>query len=134
MEQDDFLQEVLATRQSCLAAVGRAVTTRAPIDVSLNEMGREKGERDCLVDLSDAAALAACGAFGTGLRIGHEFVEPATPACNKAGLSNLLRLVRIASASYFVESLLFNTCSAKRYENRSTRIRSTAENPISVRL
>ena len=92
MEQDDFLQEVLATRQSCLAAVGRAVTTCAPIDVSLNEMGREKGERDCLVEIFGRRSLAACGAFGTGLRIGPlSSLEPATPACNKAGLSNLLR-------------------------------------------
>jgi hypothetical protein len=48
--------------------------SKAPIDGSLNEIGREEGKRDCLVDLSDAAALAACDGFGTGHGIGHEFV------------------------------------------------------------
>ena len=47
------------------------------IDGRLDEIGREEGERDCLVDLTDAAALAACDGFGAGLGIGHEFLEPA---------------------------------------------------------
>jgi hypothetical protein len=33
--------------------------SKTPIDGSLNEIGCEEGKRDCLVDLSDAAALAA---------------------------------------------------------------------------
>ena len=48
--------------------------SKTPIDGSLNEIGCEEGKRDCLVDLSDAAGLAACDGFGTGLGIDHEFV------------------------------------------------------------
>ena len=57
--------------------------SKTPIDGSLNEIGREEGKRDCLVDLSDAAALAACDAFGTGLGIGHKLIEPAAPSRNR---------------------------------------------------
>ena len=57
--------------------------SKTPIDGSLNEIGCEEGKRDCLVDLSDAAGLAACDGFGTGLGIGHEFVEPAAPPRNR---------------------------------------------------
>jgi len=39
--------------------------------------------RDCLVDLADAAALAARDGFSTGLGIGHKFLEPAAPPRNR---------------------------------------------------
>ena len=57
--------------------------SKTPIDGSLNQIGCEEGKRDCLVDLSDAAALAACDGFGIGLGIGHEFVEPAASPRNR---------------------------------------------------
>ena len=57
--------------------------SKTPIDGSLNEIGSDEGERDCLVDLSDAAALAACDGFSAGLGIGHEFLEPTAPPRNR---------------------------------------------------
>jgi hypothetical protein len=57
--------------------------SKTPIDGSLNEIGCEEGKRDCLVDLSDAAALAERDGFGTGLGIGHEFLKPTAPPRNR---------------------------------------------------
>src|SRR6476659_38117 len=62
----------------------KSQTVREPsINGRLDEVGREEGERDCLVDLTDAAALAACDGFGAGLGIGHEFLEPTAPPRNR---------------------------------------------------
>src|SRR6476469_6830187 len=57
--------------------------SKTPIGGGLNEIGCEEGKRDCLIDLSDAAALAARDGFGTGLGIGHEFLEPAASTRNR---------------------------------------------------
>ena len=62
----------------------RPIAVREPsINGRLDEVGREEGERDCLVDLTDAAALAACDGFGAGVGIGHEFLEPTAPPRNR---------------------------------------------------
>ena len=54
-----------------------------PIDGRLDEVGREERERDRHVDLPHAAALTFGDAFGIRSGIGHEFVEPAAPPCNR---------------------------------------------------
>ena len=53
------------------------------MDGGLDEVGREKGERDCHVHLPHAAALTFGDAFSICSRIGNEFVEPTAPPCDR---------------------------------------------------
>jgi hypothetical protein len=52
---------------------------QSPLDGSLHEFGREEGERDCHIDLSNAAFLARSNLLDTGYGAGNDLSKP-TPA------------------------------------------------------
>src|SRR5262249_29194033 len=56
---------------------------KASIDCSLDEVGRQEGERDRHVDLADAAVVARRDACRICRGVGDELIEPAAPAGNR---------------------------------------------------
>src|SRR5829696_5349002 len=56
---------------------------QSALDCGLDEIGREKGERDRHVDLAYATPLSICDAFGRCRCVGDEFVKPTPSACNR---------------------------------------------------
>src|SRR5262245_62555207 len=56
---------------------------KASVDRSLDQIGREEGERDRHVDLADAAAVSRRDALSVCRRVRDELIEPAAPAGNR---------------------------------------------------
>src|SRR6266480_5801922 len=54
---------------------------QSPLDGSLHEFGREEGERDCHIDLSNAAFLARSNVLDTGVGAGNNLIKPTPAAC-----------------------------------------------------
>src|SRR5947199_2413906 len=56
---------------------------QSPLDGSMHEFGREEGERDCHIDLSNAAFLARRNLLVTDDGAGNDLIKPAPAARNR---------------------------------------------------
>src|SRR4029077_7349840 len=65
--------------QTCDADTAR----QSPFDGSLHEFGCEESERDCHIDLANAAFLARRNLIDTGDGAGNELIKPTPAARNR---------------------------------------------------